>query len=70
MLAAMPLAQEYNADGNYLYGCYVVERNWFFSKLKGSNYCVSRQFDATRKDDLLQIVFILRKLKELILSTL
>ena len=68
MLVAMLLAQEFNADGKYLYGCFVKENNWRFTTLKGLNYCVSRQYDATQKTDLLQIVFILRKLKELITS--
>ena len=40
------------------------------TSLNGVEYCVSRQFDATRKPDLLQIVFILRKLKALILARL
>ena len=66
MLAAMLLAQEFNADDHYLYGCYVIEKNWHFTTLRQLDYCVSRQFDSTRKDDLLQIVFILRKLRELI----
>ena len=68
MLAAMLLAQEFNADGHYLYGCFVKENNWRFTTLKGLDYCVSQQYDATRKEDLHQIVFILRKLKELILN--
>lgn len=68
MLAAMLLAQEQNADGKYLYGCFVKENNWRFTTLLGSDYCVSRQFDTTQKTDLLQIVYILRKLKELILN--
>ena len=68
MLAAMLLAQQKNADGKYLYGCYVKENNWHFTTLLGLDYCVSRQFDSTQKHDLLQIVFILRKLKELILN--
>ena len=68
MLAAMLLAQQANADDKYLYGCFVVENNWRFTTLKGLDYCVSLQFDATKKDDLIQIVFILRKLKELILN--
>ena len=67
MLAAMLLAQEQNADGAYLYGCYVIEKNWHFTTLKGLDYCVSEQFNATKKEDLLQIVYILRKLKEIIL---
>ena len=68
MLAAMLLAQEQNADGKYLYGCYVIEKNWYFATLSGTNYCVSEQFNATKKLDLLQIVYALRKLKELILN--
>jgi hypothetical protein len=68
MLAAMLLAQEQNADGKYLYGCYVKENNWYFTTLQGLNYCVSQQFDSIKKADLLQIVYILRKLKELILN--
>jgi hypothetical protein len=67
MLAAMLLAQEKNADGKHLYGCFVKENNWRFTTLLGLDYCVSRQYDSTQKPDLLQIVFILRKLKELIL---
>ena len=66
MLAAMLLAQNKNADGKHLYGCFVKENNWRFTTLLGLDYCVSRQYDATQKHDLLQIVFILRKLKELI----
>jgi hypothetical protein len=68
MLAAMLLAQDKNADGKHLYGCFVKENNWRFTTLLGLDYCVSRQFDSTQKHDLLQIVFILRKLKELILN--
>lgn len=68
MLVAMLLAQQYNADDKYLYGCYVVENNWRFTTLKGLDYCVSPQFDATKKEDLHQIVFILRQLKKLIIN--
>ena len=67
MLAAMLLAQQKNSDTNTpLYGCYVIERNWFFTTLQGLDYCVSQQYNSTNKNDLLQIVFILRQLKELI----
>jgi hypothetical protein len=68
MLAAMLLAQEQNKDGKYIYGCYVIEKNWYFTTLQGLNYCISPQFDSSKKSDLLQIVYILRKLKELILN--
>jgi hypothetical protein len=68
MLAAMLLAQQQNADGKCIYGCFVKENNWRFATLTGSDYCVSPQFDSTKKPELLQIVYILRKLKELILA--
>ena len=68
MLVAMLLAQQANADDKYLYGCFVVENNWRFTTLIGLDYCVSRQFDATEKENLIKIVYILRQLKELILN--
>ena len=70
MLTAMIISQELNQDTQPLYGCWIVGVNWHFTLLNGVEYCVSRQFDATREPDLLQIVFILRKLKELILARL
>ncbi len=73
MLVAMLLAQQINQNSKQnadrpLYGCYVIERNWFFTTLIGSTYCVSQQYNSTKKEDLLQIIFILRKLKELIVA--
>ena len=68
MLAAMILAQELNKDNKPLYGCWIQGKNWNFTVLNGIEYCVSKQFDATNPDSLLQIVFILRKLKDLILN--
>jgi hypothetical protein len=66
MLIAMLLAQQLNNDQKPLYGCFVIERNWFFTVLDGLDYCVSRQFNSVNLTDLLQIVFILRKLKYII----
>ncbi len=68
MLAAMILAQELNQDGKPLYGCWLQGKVWNFTTLIGRDYCVSRLYDATDMEDLHQIVFILRKLKELILN--
>ncbi len=68
MMVAMLLAQEQNNDKKPIYGCFVVENNWRFTVLNGLEYCVSPQFNATEKNDLHKIVFILRKLKELILN--
>lgn len=68
MLAAMILAQELNNDGKPLFGCWLQGKNWNFTTLTNRDYCVSRQYDASDMADLQQIVFILRKLKDLILA--
>ena len=68
MLTAMIIAQHLNNDGKPLYGGYLFGHNWNFTTLVGNRYCTSRQYDARQPHDLLQIVFILRKLKELILN--
>lgn len=68
MLAAMILAQDKNADGKPLFGCWIQGKIWYFTILNGTEYCVSRTFDASNPNDIHQIVFILRKLKELILN--
>lgn len=68
MLAAMILAQEKNADKKPLFGSWIQGRFWYFTTLRGNQYCVSEPYNATNPKDLLQIIFILRKLKELILN--
>ena len=66
MLAAMLLAQDINNDNIPIYGCYVIEKQWTFTTIHNREYCQSQTYNSTKKADLLQIVFILRKLKELI----
>jgi hypothetical protein len=68
MLSAMLIAQEKNNDGKPIYGAYMIGTGFHFTTLIGKNYCVSDKYDAVFKGHLPQIVFILRKLKELILN--
>jgi hypothetical protein len=68
LLTAMLIAQEQNQDNKPIYGGYLFGSVWNFATLLDNQYCVSREYNATHKDDLLQIVFILRKLKDLILN--
>ncbi len=68
MLAAMLVAQHKNEDGKPVYGSFLIDSNWWFTTLIGQEYCLSREFNATNKADLKQIVFILRRLKELVLA--
>jgi hypothetical protein len=70
MLAAMIAAQEMNKNGKPLYGGYVIGRNWFFGVLEGKNYMISNAYNATKETDLREIVFILRRLKQIILTQL
>lgn len=61
MLAAMLIAQNINQEKGIhrpIYGAYIVGRNWNFTVLTHNEYCRSRQYDATDKTTLLQIVFI------------
>ena len=53
---------------NRFYGSYLFGSRWKFRTLIGRTYCQSTEYDADKYPDLLQIVFILRKLKHLILN--
>ena len=70
MLAAMVAAQEMNKNGKPLYGGYVIGRNWFFGVLEGKTYTISNAYNATKETDLREIVFILRRLKQIVLTQL
>jgi hypothetical protein len=68
MLAAMLVAQHRNADSNPVYGAWLVGSIWNFTLLVGTDYFVSRKFDASDRLDLIQIISVLRALKILILN--
>jgi hypothetical protein len=68
MLAAMLIAQYKNQDNKPVYGAWLTGTIWEFAVLEGKTLHASLTFDSTKPKDLLQIVFILRKLKELILN--
>ena len=70
MLLAMLIAQEKNNNGKPIYGCYLQGKFWVFTTLHQKNYCVSRAYDATQIEDLHQIIYILKALKEIILTEL
>jgi hypothetical protein len=68
MLIAMLIAQHLNQDNKPVYGGFLVGTDWRFATLIDNNYCLSAKFDASQKTELLQIIFILRKLKDLIIG--
>ena len=67
MLSAMLIAQEQNQDQLPVYGSYIVGTNWYFTTLLGKDYCCSREYDVVRHEDILAVVLILRKLRDMIL---
>lgn len=66
LLEAFLIGQVKNANNKPLYGCEVVGGTWKFVIMEGKNYCVSKAFDCTEKEDLLQIIAILRKFKHIL----
>jgi hypothetical protein len=68
MLIAMLLAQKINNDQKPIYGAWLQGRIWNFTILNDKEYCTGRAYDATDETQLLQIVYILQKLKTLILE--
>lgn len=70
LVEAFLIAQEINKNGKPLYGCCVVGRFWYFVIMEEKNYCVSMAYDCTDIKDLHQIIAILRKFEEILLTRL
>ena len=66
LLEAFLISQEKNKNDKPLYGCTVMGRTWEFLIMEKKTYCISQTYDCTKKDDLLQIIAILRKFKEIL----
>ncbi len=63
LLEAFLIAQAKNKDNKPLYGIDVMGKQWTFVIMEGKEYCVSRTYICTEKEDLLQIIAILRKFR-------
>ncbi len=70
LVEAFLIAQEINKNGKPLYGCCVVGRFWYFVVMEEKNYCVSMVYDCTDEKSLQQIIAILRKFEEVLLTRL
>lgn len=66
MLVAMLIAQVQNQDSKPIFGCYLQGKYWNFSTLHQNHYCISRSFDATQNEELIQIIHVLNNLKNII----
>jgi hypothetical protein len=66
LLEAFLIAQEQNNISRPLYGCTVYGREWEFYIMENQTYCISKAYNCTDKDNLMQIIAILRKFKEIL----
>ena len=63
LVEAFLIAQENNKNNKPLYGCTIIGKYWEFYIMENRTYCISKPYLCTEKDDLLQIIAILRKFK-------
>ena len=70
LIEAFLIAQEKNKNGKPLYGLVIVGRSWQFVVMEGKKYGISTLYDATVREDLLQIIAVLRKFKVILETTL
>jgi hypothetical protein len=70
LLEALLIAQEKNRTTTGqdipIYGCSIKGRRWEFFVLHKKTYCISKVYECTEEEDLLQIIAILRKFKEIL----
>ena len=69
VLLAMLIAQEKNQDDKPIYGCHVIGELWHFMILHRKEYSIHKGFNATNPDDLQKILLILRKFKDILMTT-
>lgn len=68
LLEALLIAQEINQYQFPMYGCEVMGKQWSFVILKDKTYCLSKSYDCTEEEDLLNIIAILRKFKMILIT--
>jgi len=66
LLEAFLIGQTKNSRAIPMYGVEIVGAIWRFIVMEGKEYCVSKPFIATEKDDLLKIIAILRKFRHIL----
>jgi hypothetical protein len=66
LLEAFLIAQVQNEKPLPLYGVEVVGEKWKFVIMEGSEYCISPSFDALKREELMEIIAILRKFREIL----
>lgn len=63
ILEAFLIGQVKNKKKVPMYGCEVIGKQWTFVVMEDKNYCISKSYDCTDKEELLKIIAVLRKFK-------
>lgn len=66
LIEAFLISMEKNKNGKPMYGCTVTGQIWEFVIMENRTYCISQYYDCTKNDDLMQIIAMLRKFKEIL----
>jgi hypothetical protein len=70
LIEAFLIGQAKNEKPIPLYGVEIIGEYWRFVIMEGKEYCISKSFSATEKDDLLKIIAILRHFKHILFTRL
>ncbi len=70
VLAAMVVAQALNPSTKPVYGAYTIGRLWFLLALEGSEYAVSKEFNAADEKSIFALFQTLKHFKSMIPSLL
>jgi hypothetical protein len=70
LLEAFLIAQTKNETDFPLYGVEVVGENWKFVIMEGKEYCISPTYNCLKREELMQIIAILRQFKEILQTRL
>ena len=69
LIEAFLIAQYKNREDSIeipLFGCEIIGKQWCFVTMEDKKYCTSTIYDSTNREELLQIIAILRKFKALL----
>ena len=66
LIEAMLLGQEKNQNGKPIYGAEIIGQSWKFVIMQDREYCISPAYDSIKKDELLDIIAILRKFRHIL----
>ncbi len=70
LLEAFLIAQEVNKNGLPMYGVEIIGANCRFVIMEGKEYCISEPYSCVKRDDLLKIIGMFRKFKEILMTRL